>query len=82
MDWHLLPGKASNNAGIEIDDGQPSPGDTSVSPLSPATVGPCPTCRRIVTRAYDNHPDLPFWFHLAPRAGLCARHRQGEKASQ
>jgi hypothetical protein len=82
MSWQQLPGKASNDSGIEFDDGQPSLGDTLVSLLSPATVGPCPTCRRIVTRAYDDRPDLPFWFHLAPRAGPCARHRQGQKASQ
>ena len=82
MDWQQLPGKASNNAELEIDGPPAVAADTSVNPLSPATVGPCPTCRRIVTRAYDDHPELPVWFHLAPRAGLCARHRQGATASQ
>jgi hypothetical protein len=82
MNWQQLPGKASNDAKLDVVAQQPCLGDTSVSPLSAATVGPCATCRRIVTRAYDDQPDLPFWFHLSPRAGLCARHREGEKTSQ
>ena len=50
--------------------------------LFPATVGPCPACRRIVSSALGDRPGFPLWFHLGPRAGLCLRHREGVKASE
>ena len=54
---------------------------TAVMARAPATVGPCPTCRRIVTRAFGDDPAQKFWFHLSPRGGLCARHYLGAKVS-
>ena len=36
----------------------------------------------VVATGVYTYNDLPFWFHLAPRAGLCARHRPGQKAPQ
>jgi hypothetical protein len=67
---------------IPIEPDEQYPVEQDVVPLFPATVGPCPLCRKIVTRVYGDRPEQRFWFHLAPRAGLCFRHHEGAKAWQ
>ena len=63
-------------------DGESPPDRASFFPLFPATVGPCPQCRRSVVQAFGEGPEQRFWFHLAPRAGPCLLHREGPRAWQ
>jgi hypothetical protein len=80
MDGQESQDKISTKVEVEIED-PALISERSVIPVHPATVGPCPACRRIVTQAFGDWPDHQFWFHLAPRAGLCFRHREGAKAA-